>query len=153
MARTIVETDTKGWYFDPETQKKTRKQDDDEVLTQEQFTSQMLGNGSSPASTQSMQVDAAQHAEAKAQGNGEPETATVADTGKVLRGKTEIVRCKHKVKNSKGKLVNCGAERVVKVQDVFQVKRCVPHQEEHRRDIRKQKAKARRAEAKAAAKS
>lgn len=52
----------------------------------------------------------------------------VADTGKALVGPTTVIRC-----------VDCGAERTVKVQDKFQVKRCVAHQKDHRNALRRQK--------------
>ena len=53
---------------------------------------------------------------------------TVADTGKALVGPTTTIQC-----------VECGADRVVKVQDAFQVKRCVSHQKAHRNTLRREK--------------
>jgi hypothetical protein len=60
-----------------------------------------------------------------------------------LKGKTVVVKCKHKVGPSRKQ---CGAERTIQVQDVFQVTRCVEHQKvfsaEKRRDREAAKRKA-----------
>jgi hypothetical protein len=60
-----------------------------------------------------------------------------------LRGKTVVIKCKHKV--GPGRKL-CGAERTIQVQDVFQVTRCAEHQKvfaaERRRDREAAKRKA-----------
>ena len=45
------------------------------------------------------------------------------------------------------KCVDCGAERTIKVQDAFQVTRCVDCQKEHRRQRRSERRKEKKAEA------
>jgi hypothetical protein len=55
--------------------------------------------------------------------------------------KTVKIRCKHRV--GPGRKL-CGAERVVKVQDAFQVKRCVAHQKEYAAERRRARAKSKR---------
>lgn len=59
----------------------------------------------------------------------------VSAYGRPLKGKTVVIKCKHKV--GPGRKL-CGAERTIQVQDVFQVTRCVEHQKvfaaERRRD-------------------
>lgn len=59
------------------------------------------------------------------------------------KGKTVVIKCKHKV--GPGRKL-CGAERTIQVQDVFQVKRCVENQKdfatEKRRDREATKRKA-----------
>jgi hypothetical protein len=54
----------------------------------------------------------------------------------IPKEKTAIIKC-----------VDCGAEREVKVQDVFQVKRCITCQTKHRNARRKENAAVRKAAA------
>lgn len=53
-----------------------------------------------------------------------------------------------KVKVTKINCEDCGVERIIKVQDAFQVTRCVPCQHKHRNAIRAEKRKAKREAAK-----
>lgn len=62
----------------------------------------------------------------------------VSDTGKALFGPTTTISC-----------VDCGASRVVKVQDAHQVTRCAQHQREHRNALRREKRAKARADANA----
>jgi hypothetical protein len=63
--------------------------------------------------------------------------------GRLLKGKTVVIKCKHKVGPGHKQ---CGAERTTQVQDVFQVTRCAAHQKvfaaEKRRDREAAKRKA-----------
>jgi hypothetical protein len=67
----------------------------------------------------------------------------VSAYGRPLKGKTVVIKCKHKV--GPGRKL-CGTERTIQVQDAFQVTRCVEHQkvfaaERHRdREAAKRKA-------------
>lgn len=49
----------------------------------------------------------------------------VSAYGRPLKGKTVVIKCKHKVGPGRKQ---CGAERTIQVQDAFQVTRCVAHQ-------------------------
>jgi hypothetical protein len=111
MGRTLLKTDTPGWYVDPDNpDKKTRAKPDDKVVSRSEW--------------EQAKKNAAKTID-----------AMVLDTGKVAVGPTTTIKC-----------VDCGKERTVKVQDAFQVKRCVEHQKEHRlakrreRNARKRKA-------------
>lgn len=67
----------------------------------------------------------------------------VSAYGRPLKGKTVVIKCKQKVGPGRKQ---CGAERTIQVQDVFQVTRCVEHQKvfatERRRDREASKRKA-----------
>ena len=65
----------------------------------------------------------------------QPTQKVKTEDGITLVGKTTIIKC-----------IDCGAERIIKVQDVFQVKRCVKCQKEHTKRRRAEKLKASRAE-------
>jgi hypothetical protein len=117
--RTIIRTETPGWFLDPETGKKTRENKGvDRVVSQAEWDEQV----------------------AKAAGQDGHGRTTVLDTGKFTHGPTTTINC-----------IECGAERVVQVQDAKQVKRCVFHQKEHRKRLRREKLAAKRRAAKAAA--
>lgn len=118
--RTIIKTKTAGWYEDPATGKKTRKQDGDQILTKQEWE--------------------AANSEIK---TTEKKDYGVLSTGKVAHGPTCTIKCQHK---EKGKL--CGTERVIQVQDKFQVKFCIDHQKEERNRLRRERRKAKAAEAK-----
>lgn len=98
--------------------------------------------------------------------DGQP--VVVSDTGKQLVGKTTEIKCLWVDEGARNAKVNkllekdprkvtpeqieqaagvkpCGASRVIKVQDGFQVRFCVEHQDEHRKAIRREKMRARRA--------
>lgn len=125
MARTIVQTNTPGWYLDPETGKKTRRNGDDRIVSQAEWE-KIVARAGQPTQVVDVPV-------------------TALPTGKVAVGKTTTITC-----------IDCGAERTVKVQDAFQVKRCVEDQEKHRKALQREKTKAKRAaarEAKRAAKA
>lgn len=72
-----------------------------------------------------------------------PPKPAVSAYGRPLKGKTVVIKCKHKV--GPGRKL-CGAERTIQIQDVFQVTRCVEHQKvfaaERRRDREAAKRKA-----------
>ncbi len=72
-----------------------------------------------------------------------PPKPAVSAHGRPLKGKTVVIKCKHKV--CPGRKL-CGAERTIQVQDVFQVTRCAEHQKvfaaEKRRDREAAKRKA-----------
>ncbi len=72
-----------------------------------------------------------------------PPKPAVSAYGRPLKGKTVVIKCKHKV--GPGRKL-CGAERTIQVQDAFQVTRCVEHQKvfaaERRRDREAAKRKA-----------
>jgi hypothetical protein len=55
--------------------------------------------------------------------------------------RTVKIKCKHHV--GPGRKL-CGVARVIKVQDAFQVKRCVPHQKEHAVERRRARDKSKR---------
>lgn len=75
-----------------------------------------------------------------------PEQVATSGDGK-KKCKTTVIKCKHHV--GPGRKL-CGAERTIKVQDAFQVKRCVPHQKEYAAERRRARAKAKRQAAKEA---
>jgi hypothetical protein len=60
--------------------------------------------------------------------------------------RTVKIKCKHHV--GPGRKL-CGAERVIKVQDAFQVKRCVPHQKEYAAERRRARDESKRQTARA----
>lgn len=64
----------------------------------------------------------------------QPTQKVTTTDGITLVGKTAIIKC-----------IDCGAERIVKVQDVFQVKRCVNCQKDYTKRRRAEKLKANRA--------
>jgi hypothetical protein len=147
-ARPIIKTATSGWYLDPATGKKTRKQDGDRVFENDAAFHSFL-SGENTAAT--AETNGAQESTARMREKAPEETETViSDTGKVLVGPLTTIKCQHPIKDPEtGRKRKCGAERTVKVQDAKQTTRCVPHQQEHRKEISKQKAKAKRAAAKA----
>lgn len=65
----------------------------------------------------------------------QPTQKVKTEDGITLVGKTTVIKC-----------IDCGAERMIKVQDVFQVKRCVKCQKEYTKRRRAEKLKASRAE-------
>lgn len=56
------------------------------------------------------------------QKKGVTNTFTMLSSGIMVRGKTVTIKC-----------CDCGAERIIKPQDAFQVKRCVDCQKKYRR--------------------
>jgi hypothetical protein len=85
----------------------------------------------------------------------------IGANGKPLSGPTCTIRCSWIADDEDAPDVSfedltpaqqakaCGAERTIKVQDQFQVKRCAEHQGAHRRRVTRQKARAKRAAAQA----
>jgi hypothetical protein len=71
----------------------------------------------------------------------EQSNAPIGAFGRPLRGKTVTIKCRHHV--GPGRKL-CGAERIIKVQDALQVKRCAEHQKEHARQRRRERAQAKR---------
>ena len=117
-ARTIIETKP-GYFKDPATNKRTKKEDGDKVVSAAEWEK------ANPASKAKAAKPAAK-----------PTTLT---TGKVTTSPTVEITCAEK---------GCKEKRVIKKQDAFQVKYCIPHQKENRnklrRDRRAAKAKAKK---------
>jgi len=147
MSRILLETDTPGWYRewteDGPSEKRVRKQDDDhvaegvvqaqELLDERQLAETKLaaeGNGGSEGGAQRAR-DAIRAGQMKPD-----EQVTVAETGKILKGKTVQVACQWE---------GCTRTRIVKPQDVFQVRYCVQHQKEHRKALTRAKQRAKTA--------
>lgn len=131
--RTLVKTTTAGWFIDTADPdgKRVRKQDGDEVISLEEFEARKSGESKAE----------------KPQRDKDAPPVVTAETGKSLVGKTTVIKCNYKDPET-GKV--CGKERTIKVQDQFQVKKCVEHQKRHRLDLRK-KARAAKAKKKAVA--
>lgn len=175
MSRTLVKTATAGWYIDAADPDggKVRKLDGDQVITQAEFDQRQLDaedagtNGNAP-----LLAEDSEAVTARAVAEPTPQDTTVADTGKLLVGKTTVVACRWVPLENQGKQVKklyakdqrqvtleqvqkaagvtpCGHERIIKVQDAFQAKFCVQHQDENRKAIRREKARAKRKAAKA----
>lgn len=68
----------------------------------------------------------------------QPAAVITTNDGKVLHGKTTTINC-----------IDCGAERIIKVQDAFQVKRCVTCQKNFTKARRNDRLKEKRNAAKA----
>ena len=118
MTRTLIMTETPGWYTDPEQlDKKTRVKPGDIVVTREEW--EAAKKTADVASTRITPFGDHQ--------------VRVLDTGKVAVGPTKKIKC-----------VDCGKEREIKVQDAFQVLRCVEHQKAHRLAKRRERTRQRR---------
>jgi hypothetical protein len=157
VPRTLIKTAAAGWYIDADNPDghRVRKRDEDEVVTRDEFDVRRNGHAK------------ANDAPAKPTPS-EGQNVTVADTGKLLIGKTTAIRCKwvpedqqtpavqklyekdqrqvtlEQVQKAAAGVAPCGRERTVKVQDAFQAKFCVQHQDENRKAIRRNKARAKR---------
>jgi hypothetical protein len=132
MPRTLIKTSAAGWFIDSANPDgpKVRKAADDTIVTQAEWE----------AAVESARTnDVAAKIRDAVNGDGQVKT-TILDTGKVVAGPTVKIKCS-----------DCGTEREIKVQDKFQVRRCVDCQKEHRKALRRQKLKAKREAAKAAA--
>lgn len=157
---TLIKTDTAGWYDNPETGKKARKQDGDTVVDRATYQrmQEQTGtsdNGGDPAPTAS----------------SESVVMVKLDTGtEVPESQTVVIRCSYIEDGNKDakpydtikvgdktirglsaaeKEKACGQERRIKKQDQFQVRFCTEHQKEHRKRIRREKLRRKRAAARA----
>jgi hypothetical protein len=118
MGRTLVKTDTAGWYEDPEQDgKKVRKRDGDVILDRKDYEAAQRGD-----------TNGAVAEKAKQDAKG-----TVLSSGKIAKGETVTITCAKR---------GCREKRVIQVQDKFQVKFCLPHQKEHRNELRRERRKA-----------
>lgn len=113
-ARTIIQTKTAGWFLNPETGKKTRKQDGDQILTEKEWNDLQK--------------------EVKATEATEVKEAVVLSTGKIAHGPTVTIKCSN--------FKECGNERTIMKQDAFQVKHCVDCQKVERNRRRRERRKA-----------
>lgn len=118
--RTIVET-SPGRFMDPDTKKRTSKQDGDKVVSKAEFEK---AQGKAKAETKATDKP-------KTQDRKPVELSTgVMTTDEVI-----TIKCKNASKKSKPDA--CVGERVIKKQDKFQVKFCVPCQKENRNELRR----------------
>lgn len=172
--RTIIKTSTAGWYEDPVTGKKTRKQDGDNVMSRAEYDQMVLD--ADPSRTDAPA--------AKPESNGKPQAPVAAlPTGKVAVGETIDRRCAwvdpdkrtdaqeklfasnfkgvdakdtyDRVKDAAGgkrSAMPDGTTRRIKVQDSFQVRFSPENQRKWRAELRRRKNKARREAARKAAK-
>lgn len=101
MPRTIIKTETPGWYLDSETDKKIRKKDGDIILTEEEYAQSLIGGqpteaSSAPTEKQVEEAKAKKEASAQkirdAAKSAQAETATLT-TGKQVVGKTVVIKC------------------------------------------------------------
>ena len=70
--RTLVETETPGWFLDPATNKKARKRDGDAVIAQDEFDKLVSKGTFEP---------------------GEGRTIFISETGRPLIGPTTTIQC------------------------------------------------------------
>lgn len=91
--RTIIKTDTAGWFEDPTTGKKTRKKDGDVVMTGAEYAQTLLD--ADPSKT--APAEQPEQPEAKAATNGgkakDPQPEVTLTTGKVTTGATLTRKC------------------------------------------------------------
>lgn len=164
MSRTIVSTTAVGWYIDASDPDgpRVRKKDGDSIITLDEFQASRGNDTGNRTATQEHAATAAKgvhqrRAERQAADEKPQQTdaekavsTTTSETGKILRGKTTVIKCGFKGEDGESGPV-CGKQRTIKVQDQFQVKYCVEHQAAHRRKIKRNKLKAKRQAVKAAA--
>lgn len=165
--RTLIQTDTPGWFIDPDSpDKKTRKSPGDTIVSRAEYEKML------EAPKRGDRTDAAQTDER------EPVTTTALSTGKVVTGQTVEIRCAwvdpdkrtdeqkaifdgdpkeitydavKAAANGKRSAFPDGTVRRIKPQDAFQVRFCPDNQTKWRAELRRRKAKARREAARAAA--
>lgn len=169
MSRTIVKTETPGWFQDPATGKKTRKKDGDTILTLDEFKAL----SEKPAKTKTVAELREGAIEA-----GKDQPLVTLTTGKTGRGKMTTIRCAWvdvanrtpaqktlfegdpskitydnvvKAAGTTKSAMPDGRERVIKVQDAFQVRFYPENQKKWRSELLRRKNRARREAAKAAA--
>jgi hypothetical protein len=111
--RTIIET-SPGRYKDPETNKRTSKQDGDKVVSKQEW------EAAQPAASQERKAD---------KEKTEREQVELS-TGKLTTDPTTTITCAKR---------GCSTKRVIKKQDAFQVKFCLEHQKEHRNKLRRER--------------
>lgn len=141
MARTLIKTSTAGWYLNSEDLdgNRVRKTDGDLILTRDEFDAlAKQTNGTTPDADQAKSDKRLR----ERRESSEPVKLVKLDTGKeVPESQTTVITCSKK---------GCKNTRRIKKQDVFQVKFCVEDQKEHRKAIRREKLRAKRAAARAA---
>lgn len=148
-SRTLIKTTNAGWYIDASNPDgpRVRKQDGDTIITREEYEARQSQTPSQQRAAHAAKGAHQRKAERKAaEPTDQPEVKS--ETGKILRGPTTSIHCQYKGEDTKGK--TCGKVRVVKVQDKFQVKYCVPHQQVEHRRRKREKLRARRQAQKAA---
>lgn len=144
MGRLLIKTGVSGWFIDSTDLDGTRvrHQEDDVVITREEWDALGTQDGDLPeVGVHDEEDDIAVAVNTAIDEADEEVQVTVSDTGKLLKGKTITISCKHKDPETKKV---CGKDRVIKPQDAFQVKFCVPHQLAHRAAIKREKMKAKR---------
>lgn len=152
--RTLIKTETPGWFVDPATGKKTRKQPGDNLLTRDEYEATL------------------EQAKPKPKAAAEPKQTTKLSSGKTATSATTVVRCawvdpenrtaaqqklfdagdKDKltydaVKKAAGASQAAqpdGREIVVKAQDAFQVRFSAENQRKWRNEQRRRLNAARR---------
>lgn len=188
--RTIIQTDTPGWFLDPATDKKTRKQDGDTVMTRAEYDQMLLDNEDKPAAdvtdtpaeapVEAPTTEATKPASRKPTAKADAEV-TALTSGKVAVGKTLKIRCAwvdpekrtpeqavlfntgfagvekgktyEAVKAAAGNKRSAfpdGSDRVIKVQDAFQVRFSPDNQKLWRNELRRRNNAAKREAVKAA---
>lgn len=115
-SRTLIKTKTAGWYEDPASPgSKVRKQEGDKIVSRSEW----------------------EKANEKAKSTSKPKgEVVILSTGKEAHGPTTTIRCQHITSDGK-----CGADRIIQVQDIFQVKFCIEHQKEERNKLRRERRK------------
>lgn len=99
MARTIVQTQTPGWFEDPATGKKTRKQDGDTVVSRAEYDQMLLDAEDTPAAADAtvngQQVDhkTTESRNAEHRANAAAAAPVRLTSGKLSKGKTVEIRC------------------------------------------------------------
>jgi hypothetical protein len=183
MPRTIIKTDTAGWYIDPTANdKKVRKQDGDIIVTRGEYDQMVLdaedGKGEAPnAVTNGNASEAARKQTVKDAAAAAPVMLT---SGRLSKGATATIRCawvdpdkrtpeQQKLFAKGAKAITYekvlaaadgkasakpdGREVVIQVQDAFQVRFHPENQRKHRAELRRIKNKKRRDAARKAAKA
>lgn len=177
--RTIIKTETPGWFIDPTNgDKKVRKQEGDNILTRTEYD-KALSDDTTPVDSSPKATTERMKAAIKAD---KPEVqTTILSSGKAVTGKTTTIKCAwvdpdnrtdeqvklfdkgdpkvltfDAVKKAAGtsrKAQPDGTERIIKVQDAFQVRFCIENQSKWHAELRRRKARIRREKARKAAKA
>lgn len=178
-ARTIIKTETAGWFEDPATGKKTRKQDGDNIVTRAEYEQTLLdADPAQKAADNGGQATEAKPAPAPATDAEQVElTSGKSTTGKVLKIKCAWVEPDKRTEaqeklfasNFKGvksadtydrvkaaaggkrSAMPDGRVRVIKPQDAFQARFHPENQQKWRAELRRRKNKARAETARRAA--
>lgn len=175
--RTLIKTDTAGWFEDPaQPEKKVRKTNGDQVLTREEFDALHLATQAPSEGTRWDDIREKAKAEVAADSKV-PGPVVTLSSGKTTTGATATIQCAwvdpdqrmpaqqklfdgpirelthaavKKAARGKESAMPCGEERTIKKQDLFQTRFCIAHQKTHRAKIRLRKNADRRARVKAA---